>query len=72
MAVKKTGGNAMSKEVAESFSNLRVKENSFAEACEPLIQWLRKWQHPHCCVTVTQTGAELLEGQINYKNMEGL
>jgi hypothetical protein len=35
----------------------------FAEASEPLIKWLSENVHPHHCVIVTATHAELLEGQ---------
>lgn len=39
------------------------EQKSFEEAARPLVKWLCENVHPHHCVVVTPTTAELLEGQ---------
>jgi hypothetical protein len=39
------------------------QEVDFEAAVQPLLQWLQTNGHPHITVLVTQTHAELLEGQ---------
>lgn len=36
----------------------------FEKAAKPLIEYLKHNHHPHNCVIVTATHAELLEGQM--------
>jgi hypothetical protein len=48
----------------------RYKE--FCAAAEPLIKWLCDNVHPHYCVVVTPTGAELLEGAMAHKTTKHL
>ena len=40
------------------------KREEFIEVTNKLIKWLRKNGHPHMTIIVTQTSAELLEGQM--------
>ena len=36
---------------------------TFEEAAKELMKWLAENEHPHTCVIVTSTHAELLEGK---------
>lgn len=46
------------------------QQKSFEEAAKPLIQWLNENWHPHACVFVTCTSAEVLEGQAIFNTDE--
>lgn len=49
-----------------------LRQESFAKAAEPLIKWLAENVHPHHCVQVTSTHAELLQGEMVHRTEQFL
>lgn len=42
-----------------------LNREKFEEAVKPLMKYLAENHHPHTCVIVDSTNAELLEGQMS-------
>lgn len=42
------------------------QKQEFRDVAEPLVKWLCENGHPHMTIIVTQTHAELLEGEMNF------
>lgn len=47
-----------------------TKVKGFTKAVKPAVEWLRKNAHPHCSIIITQTEAELLQGELTYIHKE--
>ncbi len=43
---------------------IEEQAQSFKEAAQPLMDWLKQTCHPHCWVAVDSEKAELVEGMI--------
>ncbi len=47
---------------------MEINKEKFEAAVKPLIDYLKQNHHPHVIVIVDPAGAELLEGQITYRD----
>lgn len=43
-----------------------MDREEFVKVVEPIIKWMNDNVHPHHTIIITNTGAELLEGQLSY------